>query len=109
MTADGAIAMHDQASTPARRNSESDWWMRLASFAEQTEAERSGQVVPKLKAPLSAQQCSRKRGFRINRWRPFSLLEAGPAVLERGHRARLQRLFLERGWIIRMKVRFQLR
>lgn len=73
--------MLDQTSTLTHRHSESEWWIRLASFAEQTGAERSLRVEPKRTVASGSRHESGKRGFRINVWRPFlsSILGSGQA------------------------------
>ena len=93
MTTDGDVEqMLDQDSTLARRHSESEWWIRLASFANQTEVERSIRVNQTAKT-LSPKTEPRQKGSRLSVWGPF-LLAAGrlsAALFQRDHMAKLQR------------------
>ena len=75
--------MRDQDSTKPRLHSESDWWVRLASFASQTEVERSIRVQRTRTAPTAEKKESKKGGFHISVWGPFllSLVGSGPRFL----------------------------
>jgi hypothetical protein len=79
--------MPEQASTLAPRHSESEWWIRLASVAGQTETRRSGIESVERTTPVPVEIPIRKRGFRLILWRRrlLSMLVSGPRIQRRLH------------------------
>lgn len=70
--------MGNQDSTKPRLHSESDWWVRLASFASQTEVERSLQTT-------TAERKDSRKSVHISVLGAFllSLVGSGPRFLDR--------------------------
>ncbi|MBC8028756.1 MAG: hypothetical protein H7Z16_01480 [Pyrinomonadaceae bacterium] len=69
--------MLKQPTTPAARHSESEWWIRLASFASETQPGVARRNRVKRMISVLVGTPKKKRGFRLNLWRPLFLLMLG--------------------------------
>lgn len=79
--------LHETSTRPP--TSKSEWWIRLASFAE---AQRSGADQPERFIPVHGRIETRRRGLRLNAVRSLylAILASGPRILRtiRGRRPR---------------------
>ena len=60
--------------SPPPLYSESEWWLRLASFATPPEAQGSPQYQPERLTIVDGKSEFRGRGFRVITWQPLYLL-----------------------------------